>query len=431
MSKKSNDEVKPRNYKTDEPISPELHERVAEKILRSRIHLLQNKDFLFFGMIITRLIPCSADKWLDTMAVDGKYLYYNHRFVDELDAKELLFANGHEVLHIVYDHINRTKDYDLHAKIANFAQDYVINGELADINLGTKPEWILYDEKFKGMTSEEVYDELMKNSKMLTPEMIQSMLDQMLDQHLPANTGDGDGDGEDGKAKDGGNGPAKYSQEEIARIKTDITNEVLNAAKMSNGIGSLPLGVQRMVNQFLNPKMPWRDLLKNECSSLLPYDYNWTLLNRNSWGMQCILPGIETAKSLEVAVFLDMSGSIGQKEATEFLSEVRGIMDAYPSYKVTVGCWDTKVYNVKEFTETDDDLLSYEILGGGGTDPMCIFDYIRDNNIDVKKLLIFTDGYFNIPDNFDGYGLSTIWLINNGDKNPITLPFGVTTYYDD
>ena len=75
------------------------------------------------------------------------------------------------------------------------------------------------------------------------------------------------------------------------------------------------------------------------------------------------------------------------------------------------------MYNVQTFTDDNIDAIEeYEIHGGGGTDFDCVFNYLKEEAIDPKRLVMFTDGY---P--FDSWGdpdyCDTVFIIH-GDKNP-------------
>jgi predicted metal-dependent peptidase len=104
-------------------------------------------------------------------------------------------------------------------------------------------------------------------------------------------------------------------------------------------------------------------------------------------------------------------------------------MDAFDGYKVHVFCFDTDTYNPKDFSsENMESIEEYEPMGGGGTDFDCIFTYLKENAIDPKRLIVFTDGYpcgsWGDPDYCD-----TTWIIH-GDKNP-NPPFGTYAIYDE
>ena len=88
-----------------------------------------------------------------------------------------------------------------------------------------------------------------------------------------------------------------------------------------------------------------------------------------------------------------------------------------------------KFYNMQEFTQDNlDDFMNYEAQGGGGTDFMCNWEYMKENDICPEQFVMFTDGYpcgeWGDPDYCD-----TVFIIHD---NPNTeAPFGVTAHYED
>jgi len=143
------------------------------------------------------------------------------------------------------------------------------------------------------------------------------------------------------------------------------------------------------------------------------------------------LPGMNFEETIDLCVAIDMSGSIGDAQAKDFLSEVKGIMDEYKDYKITVWCFDTKVYNEQEFSaDTGDDINEYEVMGGGGTDFMVNWTYMKDQDIQPKKFLMFTDGYawdsWGDPDYCD-----TLFVIHSHHDKALEAPFGMTAHYEE
>ena len=65
---------------------------------------------------------------VDTMATDGKAIYYNSAFVLTLTLKELASVIAHEVLHVACKHHTRRGNRDPYGW--NVAADYAINGIL-------------------------------------------------------------------------------------------------------------------------------------------------------------------------------------------------------------------------------------------------------------------------------------------------------------
>ena len=145
--------------------------------------------------------------------------------------------------------------------------------------------------------------------------------------------------------------------------------------------------------------------------------------------MDAIMPGMKNDDMIDIMVFLDASGSISSTMLRDFLSEVGGIMDQFSSYRIHVATFDTSVYNPQVYTSDNiNDIAEYEIGGGGGTEFECMFDWMRDNEIEPKRLLVFTDGYpcgsWGDPNYCD-----TVWIIH-GDRNP-NPPFGTFALYEE
>jgi predicted metal-dependent peptidase len=314
---------------TDKPIDKALETRVREKLITARIALLLKKPF--FGNIATRMTLTAADEWCPTAATDGRRFYYNHQFVDSLRPKEVEFLVGHEILHVVYDHMERRNDRD--PQLHNIAADYAVNLDLVDQKVGelitTVPA--LYDRKYSGWSSEQIYDDLFNNAKKIN---IQDLMDQLLDDHMDDDEGEGDGDG-DGEGKGKRSGMPKLTDEEKREIKDEIRDAVLNAAKQCQA-GDLPAGVQRLINELTEPKLNWREILRLKVESCILADYSWLVPSRKGWELDAIMPGMVVDQQVDLCVALDMSGSIGEEEIRDFLSEINGIMTQFDGYRIHV-----------------------------------------------------------------------------------------------
>ncbi len=415
-----------RNEKFDKligPTDPKVDHLARERLITARIGLLLRHSF--FGNLATRLQLVNADEWCATAATDGLKFYYNSRFIMMLKPKEVEFLVGHEVLHVVYDHMGRRDNRD--PQIWNIADDYAVNADLKKHQVGqfitTVP--CLYDKKYEGMSAEAIYDDLMKNVQKIS---IDDLLDQMLDDHMDGDDGDGDEDGDgdkDGKAR---SKRPKMSEEERERVRQEVKQAIINAAQSAEA-GSMPLGVERMIKQFTNPVMPWRELIQTNLTSAIRTDYSWMRPSRRGWHMDAIMPGMTPGEEIDVHVAIDMSGSISNKQAQAFLGEIAGMMESFDGYKVHVFCFDTEIYNPQDFTsENMDSVENYEPMGGGGTDFTAIFDYLKESGKEPKRLIVFTDGYpagsWGNPDFCD-----VTWIIH-GDPNP-NPPFGSWALYDD
>jgi predicted metal-dependent peptidase len=403
------------------PTDPKLDAQVREKLITARVGLLLRASF--FGNLATRLKLVNADEWCPTAATDGRNFYYNSRFVDMLKPKEVEFLFGHEVLHCVYDHFGRRGDRD--PQLFNIANDFCVNGDLKKHRVGefitTVP--CLYDSKYEGMSSEEIYDLLYENAEKIN---ISDLIDKMLDEHM-----DGDEEGSDSGGKDGdekGNGRPKLSKAERDAIKDEIKEAVLAAAAASDGAGNLPAGVKRLIQDMTAPKMNWRELLRMQLESTIKSDFTWMRNSRRGWHMDAVMPGMKNDELIDIAIFIDASGSIDTNMLRDFLAETQGIMDAFQSYKIHIATFDTKVYNPQQYdSENLDSICDYEVSGGGGTDFDCIFDYLKEEQIEPKRLIVFTDGY---P--FGSWGdenyADTVWIIHGNQT--VVPPWGQYAYYE-
>jgi predicted metal-dependent peptidase len=416
---------KKRSAKFDNLVGPtdsKIDAQARERLVTARIGLLLRHSF--FGNLATRMALTNADEWCSTAATDGLKFYYNSRFIMMLKPKEVEFLVAHEVLHVVYDHMGRRGTRD--PQLFNVANDYAVNADLKRHKVGqfitTVP--CLYEQKYDGKSSEEIYDDLMKNVQKIN---INDLIDQMIDDHL-----DGEGDGEnesDGDGdKEGKSKRPRMSDEERERARQEMKQAIINAAQSAEA-GSLPKGVERLIRQATDPVMPWRELIQTNLTSAIRTDFSWMRPSRRSWHMDAIMPGMTPGEEIDVVVAIDMSGSISNKQAQAFLGEIGGMMEAFDGYKVHVFCFDTEIYNPADFTsENLDTIDGYEPAGGGGTDFDAIFDYLKRVGNVPKRLICFTDGY-PCGSWGDADYCDTTWIIH-GDPDPHP-PFGTFALYDD
>jgi predicted metal-dependent peptidase len=395
--------------------------KILDKLITARVGLLLRHPF--FGNLATRLKLIEASDWCATLATDGRNFYYNLEFVDKLKPKEAEFGFAHEVLHNVFDHMGRREGRD--PVLSNIAADYAANQILKDEHIGEVPSWIkIYqDNKYRGMSYEAIYDELYEKAEKIDI----TKLGELLDEHL--DDGDGGGDSDDGESGDGngnGNGRPRYSAEEKKQIRDEI-KEAMVAAAQAAGAGRVPAGVARMINDFTEPKMDWRQMLRMNIQSIIKSNFSFSRPNRKSQHCGAILPGMINEETIDVAVAIDMSGSISDKQAKDFISEVKGIMEEYVDFKLDLWTFDTDVYGYKQFTgDNADEIMEYECKGGGGTEFDANWNFMKENGIEPKRFIMFTDGYPWSSWGDEDY-CETLFVIHGTES--IIAPFGQTAYY--
>ena len=394
--------------------------KVIEKLVTARVGLLLRHPF--FGNMATRLKLVDASDWCPTLATDGRTFYYNVGFVDKLTPKQAEFGFAHEVLHNVFDHMGRRDSRD--PQLSNIAADYAANQILKDERIGEVPEWIkiFQDNKYRGKSYEEIYDDIYEKAEKIDISSLGELLDEHLEDGDEGPDGEGDGDGPDGNGK----GRPKLTAEEKKQIRDEIKEAMVSAAQ-SAGAGKIPAGVARLIKDFTEPKMDWRELLRMNIQSILKSNFSFSRPNRKSQQCGAILPGMMNDETVDVCCAIDMSGSISDKQAKDFLSEVKGIMDEYVDFNLQLWCFDTQVYNYAKFTgDTAQDILEYQVKGGGGTDFDANYEYMKEHGIEPKKFIMFTDGY---PCGSWGDELycESLFIIHGTES--IIPPFGQVAYY--
>ena len=415
---------------TDEQLA-EMQAEVHDRVIVARVGLLLRHPF--FGNMATRMAVKTCDDWCPTAATDGRTLYYNTQFFNALSNKQIEFVIAHEILHCVFDHIIRRGDRD--GTIYNIACDYLVNNCLVRDSIGERVDQIkiFQDFKYDNWASEDVYDDIFEKYDEEELKQLGELLDEHIDWEQPGDEGQ-EGEGNDkpnagGKGKGKGNSRPVHTKEDLKKIRDEIKESMISSAQAA-GAGNLPGEVARMIKELTEPKMNWRELIRQQVQSTIRNDYTFTRPSRKGWHTNAILPGTNFDNTIDICIALDMSGSIGNDQAKDMLSEVKGIMEEYDDYNIKVWCFDTKVYNEQDFSPTSgDDLSDYEIIGGGGTDFMCNWEYMKQEDIVPKKFIMFTDGYA-----WDSWGdadyCDTLFVIHsNRDKN-LEGPFGMTAHYD-
>lgn len=404
---------------TDRQFTEAEKNKIVEKLITARVGLLLRHPF--FGNLATRMKMIDASDWCSTLATDGRNFYYNNGFVHKLTPKEAEFGFAHEVLHNVFDHMGRRGDRD--PSLSNIAADYAANQILKDERIGMFPSFMqcFQDDKYRGMSYEEIYKLIEEKAIKIDLSTLGELLDEHLDDGSESN-GEGEGGEDDGTEK----GRPKLTAEEKKAIRDEM-KEAIVAAAQSAGAGKVPAGIQRMISDYTEPKMDWRQILRMQIQSIFKSNYSFTRPNRKSQHCGAILPGMMNEETIDVSVAIDMSGSISDAMAKDFISEVKGIMDEYKDFKLDLWCFDTQVYNYAKFTgDTADEIMEYECKGGGGTDFDVNFEFMKEEGIEPKKFIMFTDGYPCGSWGDEDY-CESLFVIHGNET--IIAPFGQTAYY--
>jgi predicted metal-dependent peptidase len=338
---------------------------------------------------------------LPTAATDGRDVFVNPEFFNELTpaAQEGLLL--HEVLHAALLHVPRRGTRD--PKLWNIAADIVINGMLIHDGY-TLPEGGLRDASREHLATEEVYEALLKEAK---PQPELAMPDLIGDGNTPS----GAGDKANLKA-----GDKPISKEELEGHWKKALQEARIVAQSSLA-GDLPAHLQRELGQLLRTQIDWRSYLWRYLVQT-PTDFG--AFDRRFVGDGMYLETI-AGETVQVHVCVDTSGSINGDEVNTFMSEVQSILLAYPHLTCELYYADAELHG--PFTITAGSTLP-KLIGGGGTDFRPFFTYL-DKHADrhtTTVAIYLTDGYGDFPEATPA--ISTLWVVTPGGKDVDGFPFG-------
>ena len=377
----------------------------------------------FFGYLLMspEYVP-KPESEVPTMGTDGDRIYYNIEFVNKIDLKELIGVMVHEVMHDAFLHIFRKGVRDP-AKW-NLAADYAVNYLIKNGEGLSLPSGIVYDEKYKEQSVEEIYADITKN-----PPPVLKVYQQALGQ---GKDGDGNGQGKpqpgNGQGKvwmdshmyDGNKGkdPAHNAMKE-----QEWKGKLAQAAVIARQQGKLPAGMDRLIDEALEDTAPWQQLLRRFLSPFaLKTDFTWCKPNKRMLQHDIIMPGY-TSESLEIGVIIDTSGSIGNDEIAMFMNEVRGIMGCARSYTIHMIACDAEVNSYHKITEFSGGLPT-KLGGGGGTDFRPPFKEIEKRSLRPAVVVYLTDGYGTFPEKRPA-NFETIWAVVPGGVKKDVIPWGV------
>jgi len=354
-----------------------------DKIIRARTNLLVSNGFFGFLAMHLKLVEATEHmgQAIPTMAVDGVSMYYNPEFVHKLSEREQEGVLAHEVMHCCFQHFTRRGYRD--PMIWNIAGDHVINNDLMEAGF-TLPLPNCCDPKYKGMTTEEVYDLLEKDAIKITIKM-------------SGGKGGGKGDGQ-GNPDPGGCGgvldaPGDASSAEATKQTWETSVRAAIAVARANNAGNIPGSLSRLIADLNKPKVSWRDLTRNFIDQSMTKDTSWSRISRRSTALGTLMPGLVSDRMQQLVFVADTSGSVSDTLLKEFLSEVAGALDQGTADRMTVLYADTRVHDVDEFLCGDLVMANGQALehGGGGTNFDDSFKWIREQAPDASCVVYLTD----------------------------------------
>lgn len=356
-----------------------------EKIKKANMGLILNKPF--YASLLFNL-EFKEDTNCDSCETNGKTLWYNPVFVNELTTDELQGVLAHETLHVAYCHHTRRGKREMTKW--NKATDYAINAILLNDKF-VLPKNRLYDPQFSDISAEEIYS-------LLTAEDQDEKdgNDQQKDETSPETNGQDEDqkNGEGNQKKDpGGCGSvadAPADEQELKEIESIVQQAVIQAGFIAQAQGKCPEYIKRILEEILKPKINWKEALSQFLSTLTRNDYSWLFPNARYLHTGLYLPSLRSEEPGNVILIIDTSGSIDDDLIKQFAGEVQEILNIFKISLTIIYC-DDLVRSV-QYLEPDDE-IKLEPMGGGGTDFIPAFEYIDENDLAPKAVVYLTDGY--------------------------------------
>lgn len=343
----------------------------------------------FFGELLIMLdIIESTD--VPTLGIGlsnhGINLYINKTYWKTLSQDERIACLEHELLHIVNNHIERGKEFDMF--VYNLAADFAINQQIRNLPKGT-----LDVEKYKfpkDLTTEAYYELINKNTK-----TVNISIDF--------------------------NNSGSHKMWNSNSLSSSIGNSIIKnivkeALKKSGNINKdgdvlksdLPDNIKRSVEELFRTSVSWKNILNNVVATNTNTGYLSTIKKHNR--RFSLMRGFRKEEKLKILVGIDTSGSIDDEALGLFKKEIYNL-NMFDNIIDVVEC-DAEIHNVYRLKKRQK--ISNPV-GGGGTDFRPVFEKAKTLKPDV--IIYFTDGFGDFP---EGSKIKTLWaLTNNYD-----VPFG-------
>ena len=416
--------------------------QIEEKLISARTRLILDKPFL--GALVLRLPLQEADPaWCKTTGTDAKKFYYNPEFIDALKPEETQFILAHEALHCALSHFARRQHRIKHRW--DLACDYAINPILLEEGF-TPVTGSLMLREYNGMTAEEIYPLIDDNNHSETldqhlydkedqeAEGSQDSSENPMDdrkQDTPPppkpdgtkepdtqeSTGGSGGQEFDEDAGGGSPPPPPLSQQEAEELSIQWQQRMAGAAQQALQAGKLSGIMKRLVEDLLQPRLPWRMLLARYLTAVARDDYSYTRPSTRR-GEPAIFPSLKSSQ-VNAVVALDVSGSVTDKELQDCMSEINAIKGQIRARITLIACDMDIIEGFPiTFEPWEEATLPQEIQGGGGTDFRPVFTWAEQQDQQPDILIYFTDAQGQFPKIQPNFPVT--WLI----KGKSQVPFG-------
>ena len=369
----------------------------ARLLSGSRLRLRGRSAFFATLLLHTDIVPSGE---VGPAATDGDRVYLNPQLAAELPPAALDGLLLHEVLHAALSHLPRRGTRE--KQRWNRAADLVVNGMVAQAGLPLAQD-ARRDPHLEALSVEEVYAAL---------------------EGEPQQEGEGEGsddllDGPPGDAPPRSGTPPKPG--DLPR-RWKGTLEQARAVQSLSGQGQDALGLHRELSRGREAQLDWRNQLWRFLART-PVDFSG--FDRRFVGRGLYLEALDD-ESLRASICVDTSGSVDDAAVRALVTEVQGVLGAYPHVLATLYYADTELYGPFELRPGDG---APAPQGGGGTDFRPFFSALHRDEGGADLAIYLTDGYGDFPE--APPRLPLLWVVPPGGLEDENFPFGEVLRLED
>ncbi len=378
------------------------------------LSLMEDKDnfYGYFLFQMEKIIRFDMTSATSVSFKGAKYvIYFNPIIFLELNIKQMETTIKHEILHIVSQHLIRGKDLkNKYTTLAiNMAMDVVVNQYLNYL-----PPYAITLEYIN-----------MKYNLKLDPYKTFEYYLEKIQTELDLQEEDDEGeeiDSNENVAVEFDIEKTHDSWNESDEIDEKTLKEFTEKIADNSQKGSIPSYLEGMIKSLKSNKgeLPWNLYLK-KLMGTVEANKKKTITRRNRRQPNRLdLRGELRGHRAEIAVAIDISGSISDEEFKQAIKEVLSIVKNYNQEITIIEC-DKEIrrtYKVKSVKDVKD-----RIATGGGTEFSPVFQYANNKNINL--LVYFTDGKGEERLKVVPKGYNILWVISGrGDELSVLKPYG-------
>jgi predicted metal-dependent peptidase len=399
-----------------------MKQDIETKLSAARTRLILDKPFL--GALVLRLPVVEADpKWCKTTATDARSFYYNPEYIDALNAGQVEFVLAHEALHCALAHFARRGHRN--KRRWDLACDFAINPLLLMDGL-TPPPDAMYIPEYDGMTAEEIYplidentdaesmDQHMYDGEQTSSASNNQPADELQGESQSGSQGRSQGRPNDKGSKQGAAQPAPLTPDEREKLSLQWRQRLAGAAQQAMQAGKLKGALARLVDDLIQPQLPWQALLARYMTAIARDDFTYMRPSRREGA--AILPSLRSSQ-VDVVVVLDTSGSVSDEEIQEFLSEIDALKGQVRA-RITLLACDTEIAQEGPWIFEAWEELRYpkQLKGGGGTNFVPAFSWVNSQDMAPDLVVYFTDAQGTFPNQEPVYPV--VWLVKGNAEVP-------------